>query len=202
MALPNGLKFIMGFNMNTGVKPDNMKVWWGCDGPTGINDHYETMGDALAHCPAGNRLGATALSPPCWDGQNLDNATDHRSHLSYQSGTIGNSCPADHPYLIPAFTLSAWWSILPSDTPQDWTLSSDSMFPNLPHGYTFHTDWFGAWDPTTMATWTDNCINKMLSCTGGDLGNGTQMKGAMQPSYGFVTNPQHLVPVPAGGMTM
>jgi hypothetical protein len=26
--------------------------------------------------------------------------------------------------------------------------------------------------------WTDNCINKMLNCSGGDLGNGMQLKGA------------------------
>jgi hypothetical protein len=24
--------------------------------------------------------------------------------------------------------------------------------------------------------WTDNCINKLLNCSGGDLGNGKQLK--------------------------
>jgi hypothetical protein len=28
------------------------------------------------------------------------------------------------------------------------------------------------------AMWTDNCINKMLNCSAGDLGNGRQLKGA------------------------
>jgi hypothetical protein len=43
--------------------------------------------------------------------------------------------------------------------------------------------------------WTDNCINKMLNCSGGDLGNGLQLKGADKPSYGW-RNPNRLVPIP------
>jgi hypothetical protein len=36
----------------------------------------------------------------------------------------------------------------------------------------------------------------MLNCSGGDLGNGWQIRGAAQPSYGW-TNPNRLVAVPA-----
>jgi len=34
--------------------------------------------------------------------------------------------------------------------------------------------------------WEDGCINKGLDCSGGDLGNGLQLVGASQPSYGWV----------------
>jgi hypothetical protein len=59
-----------------------------------------------------------------------------------------------------------------------WSLSSDTM-PGLPPsrpGTTFHADWFGAWDNKVMAMWMDNCIDKRLSCSGGELGNGKGMK--------------------------
>jgi hypothetical protein len=56
---------------------------------------------------------------------------------------------------------------------------------------------------TALNTWTDNCINKHLSCTGGDFGNGTQMQAAVPLHWNpdgtltkSFTNPRHLVPVP------
>ena len=45
-----------------------------------------------------------------------------------------------------------------------------------------------------MAMWTDNCINKMLNCSGGDLGNGYKMK--MYAGFSWNANPR-LVPVPS-----
>jgi hypothetical protein len=48
--------------------------------------------------------------------------------------------------------------------------------PMMKPGSTFHADWFGAWDDGIMKMWTDHCINKLLNCSGGDLGNGKQLK--------------------------
>jgi hypothetical protein len=39
-------------------------------------------------------------------------------------------------------------------------------------------DYWEAWSPTIKARWHENCINKHLTCSGGDLGNGTIMKAA------------------------
>jgi hypothetical protein len=63
--------------------------------------------------------------------------------------------------------------------------------PGLAPGTTFHADYFEAWDPTVKAMWTDNCINKMLNCSGGDLGNGKQLKGARAERFGWF-NMNHL----------
>jgi hypothetical protein len=59
-----------------------------------------------------------------------------------------------------------------------WHLSSDVTpgMPMMTPGSTFHADWFGAWDDDVMRMWTDHCINRQLNCSGGDLGNGKQMK--------------------------
>ena len=72
------------------------------------------------------------------------------------------------------------------------------MFPDLPKGTTLHFDYFEAWDSGVKAMWMANCIGKKLNCSGGDLGNGKQLKGASQPAYGW-KNPNPRVPVPSGG---
>jgi hypothetical protein len=73
------------------------------------------------------------------------------------------------------------------------------MHPSLPKGTTFHADWFGAWDDSVMKMWMDNCIAKLLNCSGGHMGNGKILKNAAQPFYNGVpswTNPNNLVAMP------
>lgn len=194
-SLPNGLRFIFGWDptgINGGVKTG--AAWFNCDGPTGVPNHYLSIPDVMAKCPAGNRFGAVIMAPDCWDGKNLDSA-DHRSHVSYASyGTWGYlKCDSAHPYAIPQFTLGAWYTIAPGDDTSKWHFSSDEMVPGAVPGYTFHADWFGAWDNTVMAMWMDNCINKQLDCSGGNLGNGNGMK--MFSGFSWTANPR-LVPIP------
>jgi hypothetical protein len=44
-----------------------------------------------------------------------------------------------------------------------------------------------------MGMWMDNCINKLLNCSAGDLGNGKMMK--QFAGFSWTANPR-LVPVP------
>jgi hypothetical protein len=211
IPLPNGLRFIFGFDMLTNTQPTG-SFHFACvvnDVPTATAS--DLVGIATAGCPAGARIEAQISAPECWDGQNLDSA-NHRSHVAYPSyGSWGYlKCDSNHPFVIPTFTLAAFYQITPevavalaalkAGAPWDYKkvlhLSSDEMMPSLSPGTTFHADWFGGWDNTVMSMWIDNCINKLLNCSGGDLGNGMQIKGADRPSYGW-TNPQPLVPVPA-----
>ena len=205
IPLPNGLRFISGSDMKGGYRqahviantPYATPYRYECVTPQGLgtagSGWYLTLDEFTSKCVVGNELLVTLQMPNCWDGKNLDSA-DHGSHMDYP---YNGRCDAAHPFVVPSFLISVAYRIAPGDDPNIWTLSSDAMDPSKPRGWSLHADWFGAWDPQTMATWTDNCINKHLSCTGGDLGNGTQMKGAQQPSYGW-TNPKHLVPIPPG----
>jgi hypothetical protein len=206
VPLPNGLKFIFGHDMLTGKSPTG-ELWFNCQGAGAVPGHYSSIVDAAKNCPAGAQLGAIIEAPGCWDGKNLD-SPNHRDHVSYGSyGTWGYyKCPSTHPYVIPSFTLGAWYTV--DDTLDrsgaweagktvTWSLSSDNMDgmgPSLP-GSTFHADWFGAWDNNVMSMWMDNCINKMLNCSGGNLGNGKQMK--QYAGFTWLANPR-LVPVPQG----
>jgi hypothetical protein len=191
--LPNGLKFIFGYDMVSGKAPTG-SLYFNCDGPGATQGHYPSIPAAIATCPAGARIGAVVNAPSCWDGKNLD-SPNHRDHVTYASyGSWGYAkCPSTHPYVIPDFTLQAWFKIAPGDDLRQWQLSSDAMRPDLPHGSTFHADFFMAWDPTVKKMWHDNCINRKLNCSGGDLGNGKQMKQFAGFSYN--ANPR-TVPVP------
>jgi hypothetical protein len=199
VPLPNGLRFIYGWDPTGMNSARTGSAYFNCDGPTAKPGHYFDLPTAFANCPAGNRLGAIILAPDCWDGKRLD-SVDHRSHVAYSSyGGWGYlKCDADHPFVIPQFQLAAWYSILAGDDTSKWSLSSDAMAPSQPRGFTLHADWFGAWDNTVMAMWTDNCIDKFLNCSAGDLGNGFRLKGdATAPeAMGWLANPR-LVPVPA-----
>jgi hypothetical protein len=195
-SLPNGLRFIFGWDP-TGMHPAERTgtAWFNCDGPTAVPGQYATIAEAMAHCPAGNHFGAVINAPQCWDGKNLD-VPDHRSHVSYATYSNGYGylqCDQAHPYVIPEFTLGAWYTVAPGDDTSKWHFSSDEMVPDQPAGYTFHADWFGAWDNTVMSMWMDNCINKLLNCSAGNLGNGKGMK--MFSGFSWTANPR-LVPIP------
>lgn len=199
--LPRGLRYIFGYNMTTDVP--GSAFYYNCDGATGTPGHYSDIVSAAKACPIGNRLGVVINGPECWDGKSLDTA-DHRSHMAYPDyGSWGyQKCPDTHPYVIPAFTLGAWYT---TDADLDrsgqwnankttWRLSSDvmaGMAPKRP-GTTMHADWFGAWDDDVMKMWNGNCIDKLLNCSGGDLGNGKQLR--MYDGFSWDANPRLIDP--------
>ena len=195
--LPRGLRFVFGYNMlNTADKPTGAG-YFNCDGTGAIPGHYKDLPTAQANCPVTAKIGAVISAPECWDGKNLDSA-DHRSHVAY-SQYLGQSyaqCPSTHPYVIPTFQLGAWYSQGAAVEP--WHLSSDVMADGtmMTPGTTFHADWFGAWDSSVMSAWSNNCINLLLNCSGGDLGNGKQMK--MYSGFSWTASPRVVNAPPPG----
>jgi hypothetical protein len=202
LSLPNGLRYIFGYNMVSRTDPLPNSHWFTCSGANRSNNIIDTA----KYCAVGKHLGAASTALACWDGKNLDSA-DHRSHMAPEvrisDGTM--RCPEDHPWRIPHFSMVAWYTIddtldlsgvwpLPAGQ-TTWSLASDNMpglAPSRP-GSTLHADWFGAWDNPLMATWVDNCIDKKLSCNSGDLGNGKAMK--MFKGFTWTANPR-LVDLP------
>lgn len=194
--LPNGLRFTFGWDP-TGINPAPTGAgYFNCQGPGSVPGHYLTLAAVAPNCPVGAQLGFIIEAPDCWNGQYLD-TPDHRSHVSYAGyGTWGYfKCPSTHPYVIPTFTLGTWYSVKAGDNPALWDFSSASMAPGQVHGYTLHADYFEGWDPTIKPMWHANCINLLLNCSSGDMGNGKQLIRALPVYDGFV-NPTHLVPIP------
>lgn len=189
--IPNGLRFIYGWDP-TGVNSAKTgAAYFNCQGPTAKPGHYPDLTNVKEWCGPGNQLGAIIEAPSCWDGKNLDSA-DHRSHVAYE-------CSATHPYRFPQFTQGVWYTVGAGEDPSQWHLSSDHMAPGKARGYTYHADYFEAWDPAIKGIWWSNCLMKLRNASGGDLCNGQQLKGAAQPVYNGLatwTHPQRLVPRP------
>lgn len=184
VKLPNGLRFIFGRDMLNLAAPQTGAISFACDGPSAPpGKSWKNLEDAQAECSVENRIGARISAPDCWDGKNLDSA-DHRSHVAY--GSYGDwgyyKCPTTHPYVIPAFTMAAWFTQAAGES---YSLVSDDMdtSPGHKRGDTFHADFFMAWDPVVHDMWEKNCLDKMLNCSAGDLGNGKQLKQSWAHSW-------------------
>ena len=183
--MPAGLKMVAGASM---TDPTAVAAfYWACENGTG-------QGSTIPSCPSGMRVGAVVDFPSCWDGVNLDSA-DHRSHMAYltYAGGGGAHCPADHPVMLPQYTVGIWY--MQSGDSATWKLSSDMAgMPGMAgNGSSMHADWFGAWDPTVQATWTRECINALRNCIAGQLGDGTTLAGNWARYTGpkLVTPPAH-----------
>lgn len=199
VPLPRGLRYVFGYNMtDPAASAPITERWFNCDGPGAVSGKFANIVQAAKNCPVGARLGVVLNAPNCWNGTELDSA-DHRSHMAYMEWRQDGKehCPATHPYIVPRFTLGAWYTTdatldrsgnESADVPT-WYLASDRMagMANAVPGSTLHADWFGAWEDSIMDLWMKNCIEKMLSCSGGDLGQRQQIKTTAGYSYGNFT---------------
>jgi hypothetical protein len=204
VPLPAGIKFVFGADVAKKL-PTTFQYQCVSGGAVlSVGAFADMVQCAKDHAATGGQLWVRGSSGDCWGGVNLD-APDHRSNIAFGSyGSWGYyKCDAAHPFVIPSFTYIAAYTILPSDD-GDIHFSSDEMDPTQPRGWSMHVDYGPmAWDPTIYQMWEDNCLDKLLSCSGGNLGNGFGLKGAWSPIYNIngvytasMTNPNRLVPVP------
>lgn len=185
--IPNGLRVVAGSKMVAGQYSTN----WRLDAPQG---NY-VCGKGGAAGPYGNLVQLSAGAPLCTEiqyGMNFPNCWDglwlwkaDRSHVIYpkQYSDGRSRCPPSNPYLITTVTVIYNYTQI---NPADLTtikLASDYMDPGQPRGWSIHSDMMIAWDARVKRMFHDNCIDKHLNCSGGDLGNGLQLIGAAQPRY-------------------
>lgn len=156
---------------------------------------WDNLPDAVENCRGHPKLHARIVAPNCWNGRDLT-AVDHQSHFAYMARDINTGrlhCPDTHRYIVPELTLGVTWSLSELARPATLIFSSDLQLGRKP-GTTFHADYLPAWDEAIQQIWEDHCINGLLDCSGGNLGNGTIGK---QPiPFSFEQRPL-LLPVPA-----
>lgn len=194
-SLPNSIRFIFGWDPTRPNEPGKGMSWY-CT--TGSGKHVGNLDDLFnSGCVAGATMVADLTAGNCWDGKNLD-SPDHRSHIAMGGyGSWGYyKCPSTHPYVIPQTENKVMWTVtadmigVRSDGSKysRVKLASDHMKAGAKPGETMHADYIEQWVAAAKKMWHENCIEKGLSCSGGDLGNGWQLIGAQQPTYGW-TNP-------------
>ena len=193
VPLPRGLRFVFG-----GLDQPARFKCVSADEKHNVTDWLPTMQQALSLCSVGEHLDIAQSTPECWDGKNLD-SPDHRSHLVFllrDANTGKEYCPSTHPYLIPRLHFQRFFTIRSDDVTSSWRLSSD-MAGDTP-GASAHADYIMAWNDNIMDRWMAACINKLLTCSDGNLGDGAKMipntlyKNAMAA-------PGRRVPVPSKG---
>ena len=185
---PHGIKYIIGYDMLGGETTGGPYI--NCNG-----SKYADFDAMIAHCGDITEFKLIVNSLDCWDGKHLD-TPDHRAHISgmirgretnYQS-----QCPDGYDYIIPRFTLSITYILPPGTDVSKLSLASDHHAGTKPGG-SFHADLWDAWDGPTKKAWTENCLDRMLNCSDGNLGDGTIMaRGPYYPTDNYKV----LVPVP------
>lgn len=180
VGIPRGIRFVFGWDQTrpTDPQPENATHtnFMCVEGWNPFTAPSKDMVEPAKVCKPGHRLHASLSSPECWNGVDLD-TSNHRRHLADMKRDVNSGrmlCPATHPYIIPQFTMTVAYSIEAGDTPELWRLSSDMMLPPALRrpGASFHSDYFEAWEDDIRLRWEAACLDKLLNCSDGDLGDG------------------------------
>jgi hypothetical protein len=144
---PKGLRFVVGSPTTTADQfmhnPGTVEGWE-------CGNSYKNA-DFPPTCPAGTQLNVRYQAPSCWDGRYLD-VPDHKSHMAYP---VNGICPDDHPVAVPMIEFKMAFPV--SGDMSQVHLSSG-------RGYSFHYDFFNAWDPATQKALVDHCVVGGLQC--------------------------------------
>lgn len=191
VGIPRGLRMVFGWDQArpTEPQPENSATFhFKCSqGGSPTTPAYFDMVEVMKVCKPGQRLNAVIHTPQCWNGVDLDTA-DHRSHLANMKRDRNSGqlyCPGSHPWIIPEFTMGVMYSIEIGDDPSLWFLSSDHMLPQKLRrpGASFHSDYFEGWEDSVRIRWEKGCLDHLLNCSDGDLGDGQIMvPGRRYPS--------------------
>jgi uncharacterized protein DUF1996 len=138
---PAGLRMIAGDAAATGPFPLDAVAWM-CQG-------MSTLSPAPLDCGGGTTV-LQIRFPDCWDGVHLDSA-DHKSHMAY---TVSGVCPSNYPVPVPLLELNVRYQ-----TNGNAGISLASGAP-----YTYHADFFNAWNQASLAGFINQCLHTGQVC--------------------------------------
>ncbi|MGW7517498.1 DUF1996 domain-containing protein [Streptomyces sp. NPDC054796] len=160
---PKGLRFVVGSPSQSADEFLDASVeGWEC------GDSFKNK-DFPAHCPEGSQLNVRYQAPSCWDGKYLD-TPDHKSHMAYPVvRDNADVCPASHPVAVPMVEFKMAF-------PVDGDMSGVRLSSG--RGYSFHYDFFNAWDEPTLAALVNHCVVGGLQCDARGYDQAHPEKGA------------------------
>lgn len=146
---PTGLRFVvgnMGATAQEFITAPGAVEGWECG-----NSFHNA--DIPVSCPSTPdvQLNIRYQAPSCWDGLHLD-SPDHRSHMAYP---VAGRCTVSHPVAVPMLEFKMAF-------PVNGDMSKVRLASG--RGYSFHYDFFNAWDPTTLKAMVDRCIVAGRQC--------------------------------------
>ncbi len=154
--MPVGLRMVAGNAHATSNQSEEIG-WWEqtrSDSFTSIDDLANTRNSAtMIKVGAKQRISLRINYPSCWDGVHLD-SPDHQSHMSY---TVRGKCPATHPVPIPQLVTFT----------QYLTPGGEGLQLASGPWYTFHQDFWNAWDEDQMTNLIERCIYTESNCRTG-----------------------------------
>lgn len=143
---PPGLRFVVG---DSHALPDEFLAasveGWECG-----NSSHNADFPSCAEVP-GSQLNVRYQAPSCWDGLHLD-SPDHKSHMTYP---VAGRCTASYPVAVPMLEFK-----------MAFPAGSDTSLVRLSsgRGYSFHYDFYNAWEPPTLKALVDQCIVHGYQC--------------------------------------
>ena len=168
---PTGLRFVVGSPAATATQfatDPGFVAGWEC------GNSYHNI-DLPVDCPGGGQVGVRLQAPSCWNGLYLD-TPDHKSHMAYP---VGGVCPADHPVALPMIEFKVAFPVN--------TANMSQLHLSSGRGFSFHYDFFNAWDAPTLAAMVNHCVVGGLQCD-------PRGYDQNQPGKGAVLNAQYLLP--------
>lgn len=157
VAPPRGLKIVVG-NAGALSAEQNPSARWSCLGAS------EASRDFL-NCPPGSKLQNYLDFPTCWNGQ-LDSA-NHKDHMAF---ALGQTCPMGYGKIVPRVELLITYPVNGGGLTLAGTRNGVAV--TTAPGYTFHGDFFNAWNASELQRRVSTCINGGYIC--GNDGNPIQ----------------------------
>lgn len=148
---PTGLRYVVGSPMQSAEEfyegPGSVQGWE-------CGDDYDNE-NFPSECVDGSQLNVRYQAPSCWDGIHLD-SPNHQDHMAYPVIVDSqNACPDSHPVAVPMIEFKMAWPV--EGDMSDIHLASGE-------GYSFHYDFFNAWDEPVLGALVGHCINGGLQC--------------------------------------
>ncbi|PWZ03577.1 hypothetical protein BCV70DRAFT_142299, partial [Testicularia cyperi] len=160
-AFPKGFKMIAGKATQSAPGPTQQSrdiVSFVC--LDYVNGSSQTPTFPQKACPQGLRT--QVIFPSCWNGVDLYQ-TD-QSHVVYPLGPHPDNgdCPSTHPIRLPTLFYEFIWAVDGQNNANysQWVLANGDAV-----GYSFHADFFAAWNETTLQSAIDQCEGNLF----GDL---------------------------------
>ncbi len=147
VPFPKGLRFVVGDPRATEAQfrqSPGAVEGWECG-----NAAYSW--DLPTSCAPGSDLVVRYQAPSCWDGIHLD-VPGHKSHMAYP---VDGHCTTDHPVAVPMLEFKMAF-------PVSGNLSGLRLASG--RGYTWHYDFFNAWEPDVLYALVKHCIDGGLQC--------------------------------------